>query len=362
MTDPSDFEGPETNRVPPWVIQISTVSWSFLGAVGAAAVIIFALASLRELVIPLAMSVFLAVVFSPAVGWLAERRVPRALGAVLVLLLIVLIAVVSIGAVVVGIVDQADELRSRFDDVVAEVDELLERSDLAATVDDLLTRVESSGSLLGEGFGSTVGSVVGTAGGFVSGLFLGAVMLYYLLKDGPKLLLTTTATDDRARAAQLARILDDAAGSIRSYVKGRSILALVQAVVIGLASAILGVPLAFAIAMVNFVGAYIPYIGGLVGGAFAVLMALSVGGLGLAVIMLVVVISVSVGLENLLEPKLLGNQLNMHPIVVLFATVAGGLLIGLLGLFMAAPLVAIGRTLWQEIRASGFFGERTAKT
>jgi len=113
--------------------------------------------------------------------------------------------------------------------------------------------------------------------------------------------------------------------------------------------------LAFAIGLVNFIGGYIPYIGGLVGGAFAVLMALAAGGPALALLVLALVLLVSVGLENLLEPKLLGNTLKMHPILILFATVGGGLMLGLLGMFLGAPAVAIARSLAKELWGSGFF-------
>ena len=63
----------------------------------------------------------------------------------------------------------------------------------------------------------------------------------------------------------------------------------------------------------------------------------------------------NLGLENLLEPKLVGTSLNMHPIVVLLATLAGGLIAGIVGLILAAPAVAIGYNLYKELVDSGFF-------
>ncbi len=271
------------------------------------------------------------------------------------LLAIAAAAIISILAVVSGIIDQADTLANRLDDVVLEVENLLEQSDLTDAVDSILTSVQNSWSLVGGGLGATVGSALGSATGFFAGLLMGAVLLYYLLKDGPALVDSAANRESEERSVQAHRVLDDAAASIRAYMKGRTILAAVQAVLIGAASAALGVPLAFAIGLVNFLGGYIPYIGGLVGGAFAVLMAFAAGGPTLALVMLGVVLLVSVGLENLLEPKLLGDKLEMHPIVVLFATVLGGLLVGIVGMFLAAPAVAIVRTLSRELRDSGFF-------
>ncbi len=361
----SDQSVPNPEGVPvagkTWVESVSTTSWAFIGAVLAATLVVVGLGAVRELVIPVVLSGFLAVVFSPAVDWLADRSVPRGIGAVLILLLIVVIAAGSIAAVVVGIIDQSTNLEQRFAEVVIRVEELLERTDLADFVETLLDGADSSGSFLRDGLGSTVGSVIGTAGGFFSGTVLGAVVLYYLLKDGPSLVDGIVARSAGVTSDRLTRILDDAASSVRSYVKGRTILALVQGVVIGVVAAVAGVPLAFAIAVVNVFGAYIPYIGGFIGGAFAVLMALSVGGAGLALVMLVVAVAVSVGLENLLEPALLGDKLELHPVIILFATVIGGLLVGIVGMFLAAPAVAIGRSLLKELAATGFFRSPAAR-
>ncbi len=339
---------------PAWVRSISVASWSFVGFVLAVGLVVVGLGLVRELIIPVVLGGFLAIVFSPAVDWLAKRRVPRGLAALLILVLVLLVAAGSIGVVVVGLVDQSDNLEQRLAEVVVRVEELLERSDLTGFVETILAGAEGSGSFLRDGLGSTVGSAIGTASGFFSGMVLGAVVLYYLLKDGP-MLIEGLVNRDSGPNDRVARILADAAASVRSYIKGRTILALVQGVAIGLISAIAGVPLAFAIVVVNVIGAYVPYIGGFVGGAFAVLMALSVGGPVLAAVMLVAAVAISVGLENLLEPALLGNKLELHPIVILFATVTGGLLVGIVGMFLAAPAVAIGRSLFKELAASGFF-------
>jgi predicted PurR-regulated permease PerM len=276
-------------------------------------------------------------------------------GALAILLLIAVVVSVAIAAVVIGIVDQQEKLRERLADVVSQVEDLLEQSALTEIVETILTGAQGSGSLLRDGFGSTVGSAIGTAGGFVSGTVLAAVLLYYLLKDGPTLVGTVARKLGGDNDGRIDRILRDAAGSIRAYVKGRTILAVVQGTALGIVAAVGGVPLAFTIGVVNLLGAYVPYIGGFIGGAFAVLMALSVGGIGLAMVMMVAAIGISVGLENLLEPALLGNALALHPIVVLFATVTGGLLVGVVGMFLAAPLVAIGRMLFRELADTGFF-------
>lgn len=345
----------DNDLMPRWIRFVSRTSWAFIGAALALSLVVVALAAVREVVIPVVLSLFLAVVFSPTVDWLADRRVPRALGAVAILLLIVGVVGLAITTIVIGVVDQRANLEDRLRAVSDQIEDFVDRQELNETVEVVLDGIQGSGSVLRDGIGSTIGSFVGTAGGFASGTLLGLIVLYYLLKDGPTLVEAMFGHRDPDADERARRVVGEAAANVRSYIKGRTILALIQGVAMGLVAVLAGVPLAFAIAVINVLGAYVPYIGGFIGGAFAVLMALSVGGIGLAAVMLVAAVAISVGLENLLEPALLGNKLALHPIIVLFATVIGGLLVGIVGMFLAAPLVAIGRTLLAELADTGFF-------
>lgn len=336
-------------------MRVGRASWAFIGLAGAFAIVLFVLGSLRDIVIPLLVAAFLSVVFAPLVDWFAARRVPRAVGALLVILMIIGVFVAALGIVVVGVIDRADELAAAFDDARDRIVEAVDDWNLDGFVDSIREQADDSGGLLGNGLGQRVGSALGSAVGFASGLVLGVVLLYYLLKDGASLVRSAVARRSAAGAAQSERIVTQAAASIRGYVRGRSILALVQGVAVALALWALDVPLAGSVGIVNFIGAFIPYFGAFVGGLFAVLMGLAGGGAGLALFALVVVLFVNLVLENLLEPKLVGSTLQLHPVVVLVSTVAGGLLLGIVGLILASPTVAIGLNLARELRDSGFF-------
>lgn len=337
------------------MLRVGRTSWAFLGFAGAVAVVIFVLGSLRDIVIPLLVATFLAVVFAPVVDWLAARRVPRPVGALVVILLVFAVFAVALGIVVIGVIDRADELSDAFDDARQKITDAVERWNLDGVVDSIREQADDSGGLVRDGLGQQIGSVLGSAVGFASGLVLGVVLLYYLLKDGGALVRSAIGRRSSSGVAQAERIVAQAAASIRGYVRGRSILAAVQGIAVALALWALDVPLAGSVGVVNFIGAFIPYFGAFVGGAFAVLMGLAGGGATAALIALAVVLFVNLVLENLLEPKLVGSTLRLHPVVVLVSTVAGGLLIGIVGLILAAPTVAIGLNLVRELRDSGFF-------
>jgi len=116
-----------------------------------------------------------------------------------------------------------------------------------------------------------------------------------------------------------------------------------------------------AIGVVNVIGAYIPYIGAFVGGAFAVLMALGDGGIGVALAAFALVMFAQLIIENLLEPKLLGSSLSLSPLAILLATTFGGMVAGMIGLILAAPVLAVGLDVYHELKAIGFFDDDEAQ-
>jgi len=128
--------------------------------------------------------------------------------------------------------------------------------------------------------------------------------------------------------------------SLRGYFRGVTIVAAFNGVVVGFAALILDVPLAGTIAVVTFVTAYVPYIGAVVAGTFAVLIALGAQGTGIAIAMLVVVLLANGLLQNLVQPFAMGSALHLNPLVVLVVTIGAGCLFGMLGLVLAAPLVS----------------------
>ena len=129
--------------------------------------------------------------------------------------------------------------------------------------------------------------------------------------------------------------------SIRGYYTSQTILGVFNGIVIGLAMLVLGVPGAISVAIVNVVGTYIPYVGAIVGGGLAVLLALASGGPTAALIMLVVVFLAQNTLQNIIEPKITAKYVSLSPLAVLLATAIGGVLAGLVGLLLAVPAAAI---------------------
>ncbi len=341
--------------LPYWARRVGVFSWllvGFLLAVGATALLLAATSAITG---PLVIAVLLAIVFAPVVTWLCDRGVPRALAAAGVLFGLAATAAGIVYLTAAAVVDQSDQLSENLDKAVDDITGWLAATPIP---DDLADEVSSTladnGPRLASGLAGGVLSAFNSVTALVSATVLSLFVLYYLLKDGPDATPGGATTGDGRPWRTV--IADDVVRDVRGYFRGQTLIALSNGVVIGLAAAVLDVPAALAIGIVNFFGAYVPYLGGFFGGAFAVLMGLGEGGVGLAVAMLVVTLFVNLVLENFLQPMLIGGSLNMAPLPILLATTFGGMLAGLLGLVLAAPVLAITSDMARELRKSGFFG------
>ena len=199
------------------------------------------------------------------------------------------------------------------------------------------------------GLVSGIGTLVAIAGGVI----LGALIMYYLLKDGTRLRRSLVAEIDATYRDEVDGFIGDACRTLRDYGRGRTVMSAVVAAVVGLAALLLGLPLVFTIVVVNFIGGYIPYIGAFLGGGLAVIVALGDGGLPQAAVMLVVVLAANLALENFVEPKVMGRTLDIHPLVVLVVTALGGLVGGIVGLILAVPAYVIAGKAVSRLRSRG---------
>ena len=348
---PPDDPGVQPSRVP----KIGVWAWSFVGFVVATAIVVVALGAVSEIVLPLTFAAVLAVIFKPVVGTLQRHRWKPSLAAgVVVLGLIALMTGVAV-ATVRGVTEQADQISSVTDQALSKAADKLDALGVdQAALEDARAATEGGAPMISTGFATKLVSGVGSVIGLVSGLILGALIMYYLLKDGTSLRRGLVGRiESPTRRADIDNFIGDTCRVLRDYGRGRTVMSAIVAIVIGLAALLLGLPLVFTIIVVNFVGGYIPYIGAFLGGGLAVIVALGDGGIGKAVIMLVVVLASNLVLENFVEPKVMGRTLAIHPLVVLIVTALGGLLGGMVGLILAVPAYVIASDAISRLRSKG---------
>ncbi|GIJ62506.1 AI-2E family transporter [Virgisporangium aurantiacum] len=345
---------------PTRVPRLAVWAWSFVGVVAAAIIVVAALAAVSEIVLPLTLAAVLAVIFKPAAGVLQRHRFKPTLAAGLIVLGLLALLTGVVVATVRGVIEQADQIGAL---TGAALDTAAEQLDAlgvdAAALDDARAATGTAAPMITGGVLTHLVSGIGTLIGFASGVILGSLVMYYLLKDGNRLRHSLIAQFEPSLRDDVDGFIGDSIRLLRDYGKGRTVMSAIVSVVIGIAALLLGLPLVFTIMVVNFVGGYIPYIGAFLGGGLAVIVALGDGGLSRAAVMLVVVLASNLVLENFVEPKVMGRSLDIHPLVVLVVTALGGLVGGIVGLILAVPAYVIARTAITRFRSRGLV-ERVA--
>jgi predicted PurR-regulated permease PerM len=319
-----------------------------------------ALGAVSEIVLPMTFAAVLAVVFRPLVGTLERRGLKPTLAAGLVVLGLLALMIGVIVGTVRGVVDQTDEIGAS---ASAAIERAAEDTDALGVeqgeLDAARSAVEEAAPMITTGVLAGLVSGIGTLIAVASGLILGALIMYYLLKDGTRVRRAVVAQFDTSLRGEVDDFVGDACRTLRDYGRGRTVMSAIVAAVVGIAALLLGLPLVFTIVVVNFIGGYIPYIGAFLGGGLAVIVALGDGGLPDAAVMLVVVLVANLALENFVEPKVMGRTLDIHPLVVLVVTALGGLLGGIVGLILAVPTWVIADNALTRLRSTGLVDQVT---
>ena len=325
---------------PTWLRDLGIMSWLLVGVAGMLVGAVWLLSLTQTIVTPVITAAILASVLGPLVRWFKNRGIPRGAGAGIVLLLIVLAGAGIALLVLSGISAQGGEIESALKNAVSKVETWLK---------DLGVSSQTASDAKSDASGSISSAFHFLLGGLGAGLkelaslavFLSftVLSLFFLLKDGP--VIRRWLEGHLGVPHALAHTISGRTiGSLRGYFAGVTAVAAFNGVVIGLGALVLGVPLAGSIAVVNFVAAYIPYIGAWTAGAFTVLLALSDGGPSTALTMGIIVLLANGALQQLIQPIAYGAALGIHPLAVLIVTIAGGALFGTIGLIVAAPLTS----------------------
>jgi predicted PurR-regulated permease PerM len=359
---------PNDRRLPP--PPVSSPPWQ-TGTRLVVAVMMIVLAALlglrvRAVLGPLLMALLLAYLLHPVVNRLEARlRLPRSL-AVLILYVLILALVagtttgvgIAISQQVVGIVQDLSDLSRQ---LPGQIQQLSQQTvhlgpwsiDLAsANLDPITNSLVSTVQPLLSQTGTILASVVGATATTLGVVLLIMVMGYYLMKDFDRLDDAFLALVPSAYRADFNRLLDETGRVWHAFLRGQLILGLVMGVVTAVLYGVLGLRFYLALGLIAGLLEFVPIFGPVIAGAIALLVAVFQGynWLGLSPLWyaaLVVAIAVVIQQieNNIMVPRIIGHSLNLHPLIVLVAALAGGILAGVVGILLAAPTVATVR-LW----------------
>jgi predicted PurR-regulated permease PerM len=321
------------------LIKLGRRGWAIVGVIAASVVIYLILAGLSGLVIPLIVAGVIGALFVPLVDKLT-KHMHRTLAAGIVLVGLIVIGVGAVVVAVAGVAEQAPEVEKQLNAGLGTAKDWLQGAGVdLGSIGDAANGSGTAADASSGGLGTLVKTIFSSITAFAVGTFIGLFFLFYILVDWDEF--TRWIGSHLGVPNDLGKeMVEDATWSVRRYFYALSVTSLVTAVAIGGTAIVIGVPLAFTIALVTFVTSYIPYLGAWVSGAFAVVIALGSGGPGDAAIILAVILLVQMVVQPLLLNQMSATQLDLNPAVSFGSTILGAMLAGVLGATLSAPVVA----------------------
>jgi putative heme transporter len=345
--------------VPPPLEWAAAMAWRLLLVAIVAYLAARLLARLRLVVVPMLAALLLTSLLGPPVEWLRRRGWPSlaatwtVLAAALLVLAGVLFLVTSrvvpqLGDLTVHLGDSLDRIRGWLvhgplhlsDRQLGDLTRRLEQ-ELAAHRAAIVSRVVSTTALLLE---------------LAGGAILTFLLTFFLLKDGPWMEAWLLERIGEPLAGRLRPAGRAAWATLSGYLHGVAIVGLFDAAFIGIGLLLLGVPLVLSLALLTFVGAFLPLVGAFGAGLLSALVALVSRGPLTAVAVVGLTLAVQQFEGHVLQPVVMSRAVRLHPVVILMVLGAGGILGGIVGAFLAVPVVAITTsavTAWRSAAASG---------
>jgi predicted PurR-regulated permease PerM len=336
--------------MPGWYVTAAAASWRFLAIAGAVVAVMYSLVYLRVIVLPIIIALLASTLLLPIVRWLKGRRVPDALAAALAMIAAVLVLAGILTAIAPSLGSQFGDLRTRSEDGVRQVtDELakppfnLSEREIRARVNTGLQRLRKNSGPLARGLSS--GAVL--LGEVLTGLIVAVLLCFFLLKDGEQMWAWVLGLVRKRSRPDVEEVGTRVYTALAGYVRGIAMVGFVDAILIAIGLLIIGVPLVVPLAVITFFAAFVPLIGAFVAGLLAVLVALVSGGVVDALLVLGVIILVQQVEGHLLYPLLMSRAVHLHPAVIVVSLAAGGILAGIIGVFLAVPVAGVASVIVQ---------------
>ncbi|MFD7875808.1 AI-2E family transporter [Streptomyces sp. NPDC059766] len=339
----------------PWAVRVaSEAGWRLLVLAGTVWVLMRVISAVQLVVLAFVAALLITALLQPTVARLRLFGVPRGPATALTAVL---------GFVVMGLIgwfvtwqvmENIDDLSNQVQDGIDELRKWLLNSPFHVT-DKQINQIAKN---LREAIGANTDQI--TSAGLegvtvvveaLTGILLTVFSTLFLLYDGRRIWEWSLKLVPAAARPGVAGAGPRAWRTLTAYVRGTVIVALIDAIFIGLGIYFLDVPMAVPLAVFIFLFSFIPLVGAVASGALAVLVALVTQGVFTAVMTLAVVLAVQQIEGHVLQPFILGRAVRVHPLAVVLSVAAGGMIAGIGGAVVAVPLVAVTNTVVGYLRS-----------
>ena len=307
------------------------------------------------LFVPIIITGFLYFLLNPIVKFLQKNKIPKTLAIIILYVGVIGIIILAIGSIVPMISKQVSELFSNIpkyaDDAVKYFQYLNDTKQYKwimnqeyVKIEDITENLKAYAQTIPSNITNGIGSIISTMTKITITIVTVPFLLFYCFKDGSKFPEALSKFFPSSYRKEGLKIIKDTSETIAAYIQGQVIVALFVGTLSLIGYWIIGLDYALVMALVVAVTNIIPYVGPLIGGAPAVIIALFTS--PTQALLVIIVITIAQQIEgNILSPLILGKRLDTHPATIIILLLVAGNLAGILGMILAVPTYAAIKTI-----------------
>jgi len=304
---------------------------------------------------PIIITGFLYFLLNPIVNFLQKYKVPKTLAIIIIYVVVIGLIILAIGSVIPMISKQITELFSNIPNYADQAirffndlndtkqykwllnQEYVTMSDITAKLNDFAQTIPSS-------ITNSISTIISTMTNITVTIVTVPFLLFYSFKDGNKFPAALSRFFPASYRKEATKILKDTGETLAAYIQGQVMVALFVGTLALIGYWIIGLDYALVMALIVAVTNIIPYVGPLIGGAPAVIIALFTS--PTQALLVIIVITIAQQIEgNILSPLILGKRLDTHPATIIVLLLVAGNLAGILGMILAVPTYAVAKTI-----------------
>ncbi|MDI5970034.1 AI-2E family transporter [Streptomyces sp. SL13] len=339
----------------PWGVRVAAeVGWRFVVLAITLYVLMRVIGALELVVLAFVAALLITALLQPVVARLRRAGVPRGLATAITFISGFVVMGLVGWFVVWQVIENTDQLSDQLQNGVGQLKGWLLHSPFHVTETQLNQIARNLQNAIG-----TNAEEITSAGlqgvtliiEFFTAAFLAMFSTLFLLYDGRNVWNWVLKLFPREAREGVAGAGPRAWRTLTLYVRGTVVVAFIDAVFIGTGLFFLGVPMAVPLAVLIFLGAFIPLVGAVASGAVAMIVALVTQGPFTMLMVLAVVLAVQQIEGHVLQPFILGRAVRVHPLAVVLSVASGALIAGVGGAVVAVPLVAVTNTTVGYLRS-----------
>ena len=338
------------------LIKMSYIRYFFYTLISLIACVFILIIS-KSILAPLVIATLLSVALHPVLIWI-QKLIPSNLLSISLLLLCVILFVCGFFSILIiqlnGFYEDFPNMSGKLSNLLQSIEQYLKTTFNLPNLNIVKFTKENSDEIIKSGTTNSLASIFGGISGFINYIIIIPIYVFLILLYRSQIISILKKILDAFKIKSFT-VISQITTLIQSYLRGILIVMLLLAIANSIGLFFLGVPYAFILGFMVAVFAVIPYVGALLGGVIVLFVSYFSQGSPITLLYITILFSAIQFIEgNFLTPKIIGEKVNLNPLIAIVSLLIGGQIWGIVGMVIALPITAILLMISKHIKVNAF--------